>query len=304
MEATDQSPILLTYRILDEPVVIAVPQLDAATAVAAMLRGFGRLDPPRMPAVKRDHGPVRRETRDPAPYQLVRGERGGWTVDARGTRAYQDVSLAEAVVGLEWHLVFDALKSTGDRLHLHGAALCEPSGAASVLILGASGSGKTTLALALMGRGFLPITDDVIVIDPETLSPRTFGRAFHVDALTRALVAGLKHPPACDDDGLPPGHLLPGRWAEGHAPVRAIYFPTLNPGGAPSATRLSISQAAARLLPFSATLGSAPRLALRMASRLTASASCYALASGDLEATADLVSAEIARMIRDDHAAT
>ena len=288
---TGHPPILLGYRILDEPVAIVVPDLEAGTAVAAMLRGFDRLDPSGLPA------------QDQAPYQLLRGERGGWTVEARGTRAYQDVSLAEAVVGIEWHIVGDTLASSSDRFHLHGAALCEPSGTASVLILGASGSGKTTLALALMGHGFLPFADDVIVIDPETLSPRTFGRAFHVDAVTRALVDGLRHAPQWDDDGLPPGHLLPSRWAEGHVPVRAVFFPTLHPGETPAATRLSIWEATATLLPFSATLGSLPRVALRFASRLTASASCYALASGELEATADFVSAEMARMSRDDHAA-
>lgn len=300
---TGHSPILLGYRILDEPVAIAVPDLEAATAVSAMLRGFERLEASEIPTHVEADGHEACRAREQGPYQLLRGEHGGWTVDARGTRAYQDVSLAEAVVGIEWHIVSDTLASSRDRFHLHGAALCEPSGTASVLILGASGSGKTTLALALMGHGFLPFADDVIVMDPDTLSPRTFGRAFHVDAVTRALADGLRHAPQCDDDGLPPGHLLPGRWAEGHVPVQAVFFPTRRPREAPSATRLSIPEATAILLPFSATLGSSPRLALRCASRLTASAACYALESGDLEATSDVVSAEMARISRDDHAA-
>jgi hypothetical protein len=269
----------MQYRLLDYPVAITASDREATTAVRAILAGF----------------PQPEEADPPSAYELTRGEDGGWCVTVRGTLTVRGARLADAVAALEWQLVSDALATRLGRFQLHGAALESPSGDTSLLVLGASGAGKTTLTLALMARGFLPYTDDIVFLEPDTLVPETFPRAFHVDPPARVLVEALPEQPPWRFDGLPPGHATPARWATRGAPVRAVFFPTVHPGAAPEAGALSIADATAALLDVSATLDQAPELALAIAARLTAQAPCYALRSGDLAATAALVADLAAR---------
>jgi hypothetical protein len=268
----DSAATTLSYSLLDYHVTIAAADPEGRAALDSILRGF-----PRHPASERS-----------THYALERDDRG-WIVEQRATRTGEGLTLAQALMMIEGALVVDMLASRRDRFHLHGAALCNPSGNGSILILGASGAGKTTLTLALMARGFLPYADDVIVMEPDDLTPQTFQRAFHVNASTRRLIAGLTDTRPWSLDDVPDGYLMPRRWAESPANVRAIFFPTLQPCDTPAVTALSIPEAAATLLPFSATLDQAPRIALAAAARLTAQAICYTLVSGDLRATADLV---------------
>lgn len=263
----------MQYRLLDYSVNITASDPEASAAVHAMLQGF----------------PSGGAADSESQYALVRDPDGGWSVDVRGTRTVRGAELAGAVIALEWQLVSDLLARPSGWFQLHGAALATPSGRGSVLILGASGAGKTTLTLALMARGLLPLTDDLIFLDPETLAPAVFQRAFHADATTHRLVDALSQPPAWRVDGLPAGYGVPARWAVARPPVCAVFFPALHVDEAPSATTLSVADAAVTLLPFSATLDRAPELALAAAARLTGRASCYALRSGDLAATAELV---------------
>jgi len=80
---------------------------------------------------------------------------------------------------LEWHAVSIALQGTSRYTAIHGAALSRDSSLA--LLLADSGAGKTTLTLGLMRRGWLPLADDVALIDVETLAVRPFPRCFHAD---------------------------------------------------------------------------------------------------------------------------
>lgn len=263
----------MRYRLLDYPVTVTARDPEASAALRAMLRGFPEHD----------------DFDCPAGYALSREQRGGWNVDVRGFRTVQGGTLADAVIALEWQLISDLLSRPSGLFQLHGAALSTPSGLSSLLILGASGAGKTTLTLALMARGFAPLTDDLIFIGPDSLAPEPFQRAFHIDLSTLALIEGLPEGPSWQSDGLPPGYGLPTHWGKGRSPVGAIFFPTVHPNEAPAVTALSIAEATATLLPFSATLDQSPELALAVAARLTGRATCYVLRSGDLAATTDLV---------------
>ena len=263
----------IAFLILDEPVGVVVPCADSRAAVAAVLSGF--------PSVRGSSRPAR--------YMVRKAGDMEWCVQTAGVTGDPCQSLASAVAALEWQVVSDALTSRPELFHLHGAALCAPSGESSVLVLGESGSGKTTLALALMARGFLPFADDVILLDADRLTPRTFGRAFHVDEKTLRLAGPRAAALPWRTEGLPDGHIIPGRWADRQAPVRAVFFPKRYPDGAPSATRLSPANGAAMVLHFSTTLDSAPRVAMRVAARLAERASCYALRAAALDDTADLV---------------
>ncbi len=231
---------------------------------------------------------------DATPYRAsytIAPDGDSWMVSSGESVTHRTAILTDALMAVEWHLVTDMLAYRRDLFHLHGAALLAPDGMACILILGASGSGKTTLTLGLMARGFLPFADDVILIEPTTLEPQTFRRAFHVDEGTIAHIRGLRTKPLWRFDDAPPGYFIPPRWAESPAPVRFVFMPTLQPDAPPSVTRLSVADAVMALLPFSQTLAGTPPLALSVAARLAAQASCFQLSTGDLEATINLVTA-------------
>ena len=118
---------------------------------------------------------------------------------------------------LEWHTVTTALEATETYLPLHGAALTRDD--ATVLLLAESGGGKTTLTLGLIGRGWQPLADDIVLIDAQTLAIQPFPRCFHVDQSTRSLAineAQVEWP------GATPGYARPLQWAESPQRPRTI----------------------------------------------------------------------------------
>ncbi len=264
----------LYFMLCDYPVALDVPDRAAREMVLHILDGFGPL--PAAPS-------------SPYQYALMFAEDGLWEVHHDDEVSYRSRELTDALVALEWHIVTDMVNHRRDRFHLHAASLAMPAVAASVLVAGISGSGKTTLTLGLMARGLLPYSDDVTLIDPDTCVPVPFPRSFHIDGRTRALLADF---PAAADwpfDAAPAGYFVPREWAEESLPIRMVLFPTLMPGAAPALAVLSHADAAARLLPFSTTLTHSAALALRTAARIVGMSQCYALTTGDLGMSVDLV---------------
>ncbi len=261
-------------------VSVDIADPDAARSVRAIFREFETAAHP--------------DGANVAPYALAR-EGESWAVSHAGLVVYRTDILPDAFIALEWQLVTDAIAHRRDLFHLHAAALLSPTSRSALVVAGVSGSGKTTLTLGLMARGFLPYSDDATLIDPETGAPAAFRRAFHIDDGTRSLLAGLRVPPAWEFANVPAGYFRPPRWAEQGRPIRTVLFPTLSPDTVPALSPLAMADAAACLLPFSATLRQSPSLALRTAARIVAGARCYRLATGDLDRTLDLVAGRVER---------
>ncbi|AGY57688.1 HPr kinase [Gloeobacter kilaueensis] len=135
-------------------------------------------------------------------------------------------SAAELVPFCEWWLVSRSLVLRPELCPLHGAAVAR--GEAAILLPGASGSGKTTLTLALLGRGFVPFADDLILLD-EQLAVQPFERCFHIDEQTERIVERLAVAPLLAFEHLPPGYCRPRRWATPRPP-RCIVWPEYRPG--------------------------------------------------------------------------
>lgn len=276
--------------------VIAVEASEAGDrhAVAAILRGF-----PAAPV-----GAAADMT-----CLVVNGSHsadGLWELHVDGVRTHQAATLEHALLALEWQVVQACLARTANRFHLHGAALADPTGRLTVLVLGESGAGKTTLTLALIARGFKPFADDVVLLDPETMVPERFPRAFHIDDTTRRLVSPLflslgdsAGASSWEHTGLPDGFCLPLTWAETPVPVGAIVLPLSHGAPEPVFERQSVADAAIKLLSYSTTLEHDPALALKSVARLTAVAPCFTLRGGPLATTADAVSRLVSRVAAD-----
>jgi hypothetical protein len=135
--------------------------------------------------------------------------------DSKIVASYGDPILL--LTQLEWHTVTTALEATETYLPVHGAALTRDG--ATVLLLAESGGGKTTLTLGLMGRGWQPLADDIVLIDAETLAIQPFPRCFHVDDSTRSLTMNEA---LVEWPGTVQGYTRPLQWADSPQRPRTI----------------------------------------------------------------------------------
>lgn len=209
----------------------------------------------------------------------------GWDVMPAGgvTRGFGDEDLLLRHV--EWLVASRAMEATGAYAVFHGAALVR--GDDATLLLAKSGSGKTTLTLGLMQRGWLPLTDDIVVVDRETLGIYPFPRCFHLDDSVRAR---MRDRAIFAWPGRLAGYARPARWAEdGHTPTSIILVRRC--ATCPSA-RVPVmrAEAAGALLDQSIASALGASGVARVAVRLAASArACYRLTNGHLDGALNLI---------------
>lgn len=203
-----------------------------------------------------------------------------------------EAALPGALWGLEAALCEAAIVFQKRLIALHAAAASQDRRTA--LLVGRSGAGKSTLSLALARRGLSVATDDVTLIEPDTLRLLPIPRCFHLDPDSVALL---------EADGL----RFPGEWKRsrflvprdfgGAAPAgraEVVVFITGPREERPGIAPVSQAEMAARLLSETGQSSAANRETVSALSRLAAGASCYTLAPGPLTETADAV----ARLIR------
>lgn len=198
-----------------------------------------------------------------------------------------------ALMCLEALLCEAIIRSQKSRIAIHGAAAySEESGG---IIVGRSGAGKSTLSLALARRGVTIASDDVTLIEPQSLEMLPIPRCFHLDSESVALLRAdgfrfpfmwkLHHHMTPADIGMRP---VP--------PLRPRFLIFMSGERAQHAKLAPISQAemAARLL---SETGQGPLANLETIAVLTwlaSEASCHVLITGPLSETADVVAEQFA----------
>jgi hypothetical protein len=240
----------------------------------------------------------------PAIRYMVRALEHGreWALYFQGEELAGFDDAVDAAGHVEWHMCGQAIERRQDLLHVHGAALCAPSG--SVLLPGSSGIGKTTFALALALRGLRMLSDDVVFVHPDTRHIEPFPRSFHVhdDALPRLEALGLRYTPAdrvgdylCST-ALGPWDRTPG------PPLRFVILPRLVPDGPNALQPLTAAEATLELMRCSKNLRRFPRFGLDLVPRLLEGVRCYVLQrNDDLAAAAALVDRLVTEVSTPDH---
>jgi hypothetical protein len=212
-------------------------------------------------------------------------ESGEWAAWADGEQVFRMGVYDRLLRRLEWEVVSRSVDLARDWLAWHAASLAWEGRA--LLLIGASGAGKSTLTTALARRGWLPLADDLTLLDPQTGTLAPFPRCFHVaamDGVWASSASALTWPTLALPDYAQPRH-----WARaGDSPTWIVVIgrDTTQP------TRLTpLSQAQAAGALFGATIhtastASAARLAATVAG---ASAGCWGLNNNDLETALDLL---------------
>lgn len=208
-----------------------------------------------------------------------------WEAWADGERLFRIGVYDRLLRRLEWEVMSRAIARARDWLGWHAASLSWEGRA--LLLIGASGAGKSTLTMGLVRRGWLPLADDLTLLDPQTGTLAPFPRCFHVAAMEGAWAASasaLIWPTLALPDYARPRH-----WARaGDRPAWVVVMrrDTTQP------TRLEpLSQAQAVGALFGATIhtASVASVAQAAAAVVGATVGCWALNNNDLETALDLL---------------
>ena len=129
--------------------------------------------------------------------EVTAGRRTGlgsrrYTITGDGRQYIGDCHRREVLPYLEWGINSRVIDGHPEYLQLHAAAL-ERNGC-GVLFVGGSGCGKSTLAAALLSRGWHYLSDELALIQPETLRVHGFPKALCIKEGSFALMKELDLP--------------------------------------------------------------------------------------------------------------
>jgi hypothetical protein len=233
---------------------------------------------------------------EPAVAALLEGNQADgfhWMLAEKAGTASE---LSGALWGLEASLCEAIIRSQQRLIAVHAATVL--SGASAALIAGQSGAGKSTLSVSLVRRGLAVASDDVTLVDPDTLNVRPIPRCFHLDDRSVALLKadGLQFPAAAADTSF----LVPSDFGVTSMPpcrARVLVLISGPREERPQLTPVSQAEMAARLLQETGQGPLSNGETVGVLSRLAAGASCYKLVPGPLAPTADALAELIQRLI-------
>lgn len=219
--------------------------------------------------------------------------------EAAVTLAFEDEVLTttpdptHAVALLLWHVNQQAVgTSTGlVRLHAAGAA----RGGRAVVLPAPMEYGKTTLVAGLVKAGLDYLSDEVVALDPATLSIRPYPKALSVDPGSWAVLSEFRpivEPAAArfvpGQWQVPPGAIRPQAVASGAKPA-IVVAPRYRPGEPTRLVPVGRAEMVVELVASTFAFDREPARNLPTLGRLASEARCYRLSVADLDEACDLV---------------
>jgi hypothetical protein len=201
-----------------------------------------------------------------------------WAVWRDGEPLEMTVADHYILAYLLWEISHLMFERTGERVHIHGAALVRNEQA--VVLAGRSHAGKSTLAGWLTYRGWGFLTDEAALVDPDALIVAPFWRPIGVrrpGPLDRILGDAVPE----EDEVLVPASTI-GRLAPA-TPLTAMVFPALSPNEPAALVPLSPAAALMELTRHFPGLIAGGRAGFRRLARLVTEVPGYMLRFHDLD---------------------
>lgn len=221
---------------------------------------------------------------------LADGQAGAgptYRICGEGVTAGPFASAADAVVHLESMITMAAAVSLADHVLVHAGVVASPAG--GIVIPGASGAGKSTLVAALCFSGFRYLSDELAVIDRESLALHPFVKPMCLkDGGWSALAAAYARPPAVLSGTRAEGEavhfLLPPKVceADGQTRIRYVLRPERQPGASARLVRSARAQTLMDLAQHSLNLPRHGPAGVDLLARVVEGAECYTLIYDDL----------------------
>jgi hypothetical protein len=194
---------------------------------------------------------------------------------------------------LEWLAVAHAAQASAQHILIHAGAVVKET--MTILLLGDSGAGKTTVTIGLIQRGWLPLSDDLALVAPQSRVIAPFPRCFHIDDFTAATI---EHRALFEDVGALKGYLRPLRWADTPARVSCLVRLARDAAAPTSARPISQAEGAGALLQAAISTALPRRAVARVAVGVAAGASCWQVNNGVLDDTLDTLE-RLAAIVRE-----
>jgi hypothetical protein len=204
-----------------------------------------------------------------------------WAVWRDGEPRQMTVADSYVVAYLVWEINRLMFEGTGDRVHLHGAAVVHDGRA--LVLAGRSHAGKSTLAGWLTHRGWGFLTDEAALVDPGTLIVWPYWRPIGVrrPGPLDAILDGVPRDGRASSEVLVPASTV-GALGQA-APLAAIVFPSLAEGEPASLTPLSPAATLVELTQHFPGLIAGGRAGFRRLARLVDAVPGYTLRLHDLD---------------------
>lgn len=196
----------------------------------------------------------------------------------------------EFISFIEWIIIDTALEKMEGYYQIHGGAVVKND--RGLILPAAPGSGKTTLSVALTMNGFKCLSDDVVLIDADSLKLNPFSRNIFITEEKKAVFDryGI---------GLP---LRKSEWMEYggwdfifhpeaiQTTVDFIIFPKYNPAQKTELRRISKGKAIFEIIKESFNIHKFRDRGVDIVHRLVKNAECFQLTVNDMNEAVEIIS--------------
>ncbi len=238
-------------------------------------------------------GPIRVEVRKTGRRGLWGGRYGIWGDDEE---IFADCRPCEVLACADWAINHRIIARCTRYLQIHGAVLAWRG--QGFLFAGRSGSGKSTLAAGLVARGWEYLSDEFLLLDPDTLCAQPLPKAVCLKAGSFPLIRRLGLPfwtnRSCEKGRKGRVGYVPASHAVGDRepvarPIRAVCLTSCTAGAKPRAASVSPAETVFELSRCVFNRGDFGVRTTALMARVVRAAACFRLEGGDLRATCDLV---------------
>lgn len=227
-----------------------------------------------------------------------RSRMGGrrYSIFGDGEEIFGERRIEEVFPYLEWAINCRVMETRSDYLQFHAATLARDGQA--YVFAADSGSGKSTLAAGLLARGWTYLTDELTMVDPESLHAHAFPKALCIKAGSFATVEklglsvwkGRNYVKALKGKV---GYVNPRRAdlriAKRPCPIRYLIFPRYVEGTAPRLYPISRARAAFGLASRTLNRPAFGDRIMSLVSDIVRGAECFGLTCGSLDVTCGLL---------------
>jgi HprK-related kinase A len=275
------------FDILGQRVLVRCTDAQFATTVRRLMRSFAPGPDDGREADTTLSMVMAAPSRDPTIRRFHFVYRGGSRV-GRTTRQW------EVFRFLECQLDFLLAEKVDWALLLHSGAVAR--GNAGVLLPGPSGSGKSSLSLALTQKGYSYFSDEIGVVEPDTGALLPFPKPVSIKNISifpdlaqcPHLWLGPDDPEASGVSYLHPEDLVDSSMGR-QAAIKHIIFPTYHAGQSSRLVPLDSGAALKELITNSINLPALGNRGFHRLASLARQARCFALESGDLAESVELI---------------
>jgi HprK-related kinase A len=286
MIATRRKDISAAFTIGDLDVVVRSDLPEALADFAALYPLSSRRD-------TASGGVIEMEVRRSGRSRLGRRR---FDIHGDGETIHKNLHAGEVLPHLEWGISWRIVARRSDFLQVHAASMARDG--QGVVLAGASGAGKSTLVAGLLARGWNYLCDEFALIKPTTLELHPYPKAVCIKAGAFDVVRRLGLRFSRDRYyakaikgrvGYISPHDLGPRTVAGPCPVRYVIFPQYGGDCEPRVRPVPRARAAFALLSQVLNRDVFAQRAVALLGRVVRDAQCFALESGALEGTCEMI---------------